>query len=197
MKPLSLSILLFLLTLPSLALAGTYEEADQAYEDGDYEKAKEILIPLAENGHAKAMNLLGLMHSKGKGYPRCRTKACNWYEKAANAGYASGQGNLALCYMEGDGRDKDEEKGLFWHKKAALNGRERSQISLFTYYSDKNNRSEAQKWISMAMASGSTSARVGGWVLGHQNTGAPISVKEVACFYAMNVILQKPWDYCD
>jgi len=197
MKRLVLSALLILLTLPSLALAQTYEDADKAYETGDYEKAKEILLPLAEGGHAKAMDLLGLMYSKGKGYPRDRKVACDWYEKSADAGCTSGQGNLALCYMEGDGRDKDEEKGLFWLKRAAMGGIINSQFYLFTYYDDKNDRKEAQKWLSMSMATGSTFPRVGGWVLGYQNTGAPFSVGDVACVFAMNLIARKPWDYCD
>ncbi|MGE4528065.1 MAG: tetratricopeptide repeat protein [Rhodospirillaceae bacterium] len=198
MKPLRRAALFLALLAPAApAAAQTADDGFKAYDAGDYEKAKAIFLPLAEHGDPKAMNAIGLMYDFGKGYPKNATTACDWYEKAAGIGYLSAQRNLGACYIQGQGRPKSLETGLSWVKRAANSGSVEAQLSLFSYYDDANNKKEAQRWLSMAMSSGSTVARVSGWVLGYKNTGTPISLKEVACFYAMNVIAREPFDYCD
>ena len=56
-----------LMPLAFPANAGTYEEGKAAEQRGDFLTALEIYRTLAEQGHAKSQNRLGLMHLKGRG----------------------------------------------------------------------------------------------------------------------------------
>ncbi|WP_135079241.1 sel1 repeat family protein [Terasakiella sp. SH-1] len=89
-----LFILVILFTLP--AYAQTVEDGYKAYDVGDYETAKSIMLLLAEQGNPKAMNAMGNFYSEGKAFPENAKIACDWYEKAANKEYASAQNNLGL-----------------------------------------------------------------------------------------------------
>jgi len=196
MKRLALSALLILLTLPSLALAQTYEDADKAYETGDYAKAKEILLPLAENGHAKAMNLLGLMHDFGKGYPKDATTACDWYEKAAQAENLAAKYNLSLCFQNADGRKHDLAEALRLQEEAAELGDVGAQVALIQHYGDTD-KEKARYWGERAVKAGSALARAALWGHDISYDGPKATTWDIACSLVMIGIFQKPADYCD
>ena len=50
----------------------------------------------AEQGHADAQHLLGLMYSYGDGVPEDQARAAAWLEKAAEQGHADAQRNLEI-----------------------------------------------------------------------------------------------------
>ena len=111
----------------SVVAAQPGEEAEFAYERGDYTQAARLFSPLAEQGVASAQFYLGLMYEKGRGVRQDHSMALTWFRKAAAQGYAGPQNNLGLLYERGRGVRKDVVRALMWYSLAAtmLNGDER------------------------------------------------------------------------
>ena len=106
--------------------ADSIEEAEFAYDRGEYTQAARLFTPLAEQGVASAQFYLGLMHEKGRGVRQDYPTALTWFRKAAAQGYAGPQNNLGLMYERGRGVRKDVVRALMWYHIAAamLNGDE-------------------------------------------------------------------------
>lgn len=64
------------------AWAGDWEDGYAAYMSGEYETAFELLMPLAEQGNAQAMDMLGIMYSNGEGVAPNYAEATRWSELA-------------------------------------------------------------------------------------------------------------------
>lgn len=112
---------------PESALAAqSLEEAELAYERGDYTQAARLFTPFAEQGVASAQFYLGLMYEKGRGVRQDHSTALTWFLKAAGQGYAGPQNNLGLIYERGRGVRKDVVRALMWYTIAAtmLSGNE-------------------------------------------------------------------------
>jgi hypothetical protein len=75
-----------------------------AYDKGEYQRAYEILKPLALKGDATAQNTLGLLYANGKGVTRNDATAVYWFRQAAGQDHEKAQRNLA--YMVANGRAK-------------------------------------------------------------------------------------------
>ncbi len=103
----------------SVGAAQPLEEAEFAYERGDYTQAARIFSPLAEQGIASAQYYLGLMHEQGRGVRQDHSVALMWFRKAAAQGYAGPQNNLGLIYERGRGVRKDAVRALMWYSMAA------------------------------------------------------------------------------
>lgn len=111
----------------SVVAAQSIEEAEFAYDRGEYTRAARLFSPLAEQGVASAQFHLGLMHEKGQGVRQDHSTALTWFRKAAAQGYAGPQTNLGLIYERGRGVRKDLVRALMWYTLAAamLNGDEK------------------------------------------------------------------------
>jgi TPR repeat protein len=105
-------------SLPSLAAANSLEEAEFAYERGEYTQAARLFSPLAEQGVASAQFYLGLMHEKGRGVRQDNPTALMWFRKAAAQGYVGPQNNLGLMYERGRGVRKDLVRAFMWYHLA-------------------------------------------------------------------------------
>ncbi|MBF0250212.1 MAG: sel1 repeat family protein [Alphaproteobacteria bacterium] len=171
-------------------------EGVTAYDAGVYETAKAILLPLAETGHPKAMNMVGLMYSKGNGYPTNRTMACDWYERSAEAGYVSGQANFATCLYWGDGRPKDVGRSIHWDTKAAEQGYKLSQADLAGYFVDRD-RKQYLYWAQKAAANGSVRAKALMWLNGDRDLVSDLPWTDIVCVMVMIGLLNESGDYCD
>lgn len=154
------SIVLFSLSLfISLpASAATYEEGRAAYLDKDYEKALQILKPLAEKGHAKAQVTLGIMYDFGHGVEKDTARAVEWYEKAAAQGNSVVQHDLGVKYFRGDGIPQNYEKAAAWWRMAADNGVAESQYNLGLMYQRglgfEKDSAQAVIWYAKAASQG-------------------------------------------
>ena len=102
----------------SVVAANSLEEAEFAYERGEYTQAARLFSPLAEQGVASAQFYLGLMHEKGRGVKQDYPTALTWFRKAAAQGYAGPQSNLGLLYERGRGVRKDLVRALMWYHLA-------------------------------------------------------------------------------
>jgi TPR repeat protein len=93
-----------------------------AYEAGDYQAARALWQPLADNYDLAALRNLGHLYRLGQGVEKNPQKARRYYEKAANFGHAPSQTNLALMYFAGEGVKADSAQAMIWLKKAAAQG---------------------------------------------------------------------------
>ena len=99
-----------------------FERGVKAYEAGDYEAARKLWQPLADNYDLAALRNLGHLYRLGLGVTKSGKKARRYYEKAAKLGHAPSQTNLAQMYFSGALIARDSEKAMQWLKKAAAQG---------------------------------------------------------------------------
>ena len=78
--------------------------------------------PLAEQGHAEAQYILGVMYSRGLGVPKDDREAVSWIRLAAEQGLAGAQVNLGIRYSTGDGVPKDYVQAYAWLNLAGAQG---------------------------------------------------------------------------
>jgi TPR repeat protein len=157
------------------ALAGSYDDAMTAYDNGDYATALKLLRPMAERGDTNAQYSIGRMYVKGQGVPKDDAEAVKWFRKAneqskALKAYNSGdfalafktfqplaaQGQvmaayiLGLMYANGQGVTENYVEALKWLQKAAEQGEAKAQFSVGVIYSKgfgvPQNYAEAFKW---------------------------------------------------
>ncbi len=96
-----------------------YQRGDAAYQRGDYATAIRELRPLAEQGHANAQIILGLMYDNGRGVPQDYAKALRWWRKAAEQGNAKAQSKLGFMYRNGLGVPQDYVQAHMWYNLVA------------------------------------------------------------------------------
>jgi TPR repeat protein len=171
-------------------------EGEAAYDAGDYVRAKAILLPLSEKGHAKAENMIGLMHTWGYGEEISLEKGCDWFERAAERGYVSAQFNLSACYFHGEGRPQNNRLGLKWSEKAANQDSKFAQADLAAYFVDRD-RKKYLYWAQKAAANGSVKTKALMWGHGEGLLVPDFTVLDFACLVVMVGWLDKPDDYCD
>ncbi len=127
---------------PVLALAGvnqamaepSFDEAQTAYEQKDFDAAYRMLSALAVDGNPDAQNLLGVMYENSDGVALDFAKAAAWYERAARQGHAEAQLNLGVLFENGEGVPRSQERAAYWYSKAAENGLLLAQYTLGLMY---------------------------------------------------------------
>lgn len=128
-------LLAALLCYPLSGLGQDYEAGKQAYLDKDYERAHEILKPLAEQGNSDAQVTLGLMYDYGHGVERDPAHAIEWYTRAAEQGMPLIQHDLGVKYFQGqNGIPQDYQAAAKWWEQAANAGLADSQFNLGLMY---------------------------------------------------------------
>ena len=118
----------------STARAGPWEQAEQAYDNGDYEQAIRLWRQMANQKDPRAQNQLGEMYSKGRGVRRDFSQAEFWFERSAHQGYSDAQYNLASLHRSGRGVRKDPKKAAKWFLEAAKQGHIKAQYNLGVMY---------------------------------------------------------------
>ncbi len=73
----------------------------QAFSDGEYGKALLLLKPLADEGIAEAIGMLGIAYQRGAGVDVDAEKAIELLEKAVDMGDAVAAYNLGVLYQNG------------------------------------------------------------------------------------------------
>ena len=77
---------------------------------------------LADQGHADAQYLLGLMYANGEGVPENDAEAVKWFRKAADQGHAAAQFNLGYMYATGEGVPENNIRAYVWLSMAKTQG---------------------------------------------------------------------------
>ncbi len=147
--------LILCFVFPVLSYADQLEDAKTTIQNEDFEKAFELLGPLAEENHAEAQFLLGSLYINGQGVEKNDTKGLSWIMKAARQGYdkarlrafgiyleLAGQGDASAMYnlgymcLHGWAGEQDIDAGIGWLESAAKNGHVRSAKILSGIYAD-------------------------------------------------------------
>ena len=100
---------LMLLTAPVLFMTGccskkvSLEEANKAYQSGDFARAAEIFSPAAEKGDPEAQVNMAFMYYCGMHVEKNHKLAADWYLKAARQNNSNAQFSLGTMYENGEG----------------------------------------------------------------------------------------------
>ena len=116
---------------PSL---GTVADGEMAFDQGKYDRARAILLPLAAAGDPVAQFYIGKMYAEGRGIEKDEVQGVKWYRKSAEQGYAKAENNLGVMYEYGTGVAKDEDEAARWYRKAADQGFPQAQTNLGGLY---------------------------------------------------------------
>jgi len=124
-------ILFFLLFILSTSIhAASYEEGKQAYLTKDYDRALEILKPLAEEGDSQAQITMGLMYDYGHGVEKNQAESIKWYLMAAEQGVPLVQHDIGVKYFQGQGVEQNYLEATKWWELSANAGIADSQFNL-------------------------------------------------------------------
>lgn len=91
-------------------------------EQGKYQQAYELFLPLAKNGDANAQNHLGIIYYLGLLGEHDMEKAFFWYEKAAVQKHADAQLNLGRMIEANADKPGDYMKAYMWFYASKKNG---------------------------------------------------------------------------
>lgn len=116
------------------ASAASLNEAEVAFQKGNYPVALEIWTKMAEEGSASALSGIGILLLTGNGVSKDEPKARDYLRRAAALGDSRGQSALGLALYNGWGGTRDEAEGVKWMHKAAEQGRHQAQHNLAQAY---------------------------------------------------------------
>jgi TonB family protein len=97
-------------------------KAGDAYGQGDFASAFQILKAAADGGEAYAQSKLGGLYEEGAGIPQDISLAARLYRASADVGIAEAQFRLGRLYCEGLGVDQDIAQCRDWMRKAGAQG---------------------------------------------------------------------------
>lgn len=124
---------LLLLSIAACSDSGTAARA--AYDNGEYEKALDLWMPLADDGDAEAQFGVAYLYDEGLGVPQDGVEAIRWYRLAADQGHLKSQFNLGTLYQSGR-KDvpADPGRAADWYRMAAKQGHPKAQYHLGKLY---------------------------------------------------------------
>ena len=120
-RPLFAVMLCWLALLGGATGAGPFDDAVAAYDQGQFDKAFALWLPLAQQGNAAAQFNLAALYEKGSGVAMDRAEAARWYLAAAKQGDLDAQMKIAALYDEGSGVAKDADSARKWYQAALGN----------------------------------------------------------------------------
>ena len=151
-------ILLLWFVVTALPAWGNFLAGEEAYLQGDFERALEVWRPLAGRGNAEAQNMLGYMYRYGQGVTQNFEQAHHWYRLAADQGHVRAQNNLGAMYRQGLGVQQNYQEALRWFRRSAEQGNGGAQNHLGLMYFEgegiEKNVVEAYKWAYLSAQQG-------------------------------------------
>lgn len=111
-----------------------YKEGREAYDKKDFPTAWKELEPLAKQGNADAMYLVGSMYHMGMGTSPSYKDAAEWYRKSADAGKPDAVFTMGVVYEGGIGVPRNGKESFAWYKKSADRGFYPGQLKVANMY---------------------------------------------------------------
>jgi TPR repeat protein len=93
-----------------------------ANDRGNSGAARQLLLPLAQQGDAASQFQLSLLYANGKGGAVNVEESLRWLRSAATKGYGAAQSNLGAAYSRGQGVPQDYVRAVAWFSLAVANG---------------------------------------------------------------------------
>ncbi|WP_169577696.1 SEL1-like repeat protein [Sinimarinibacterium sp. CAU 1509] len=149
----------FLLAFLMPAYAGDgYADGVAAFRQGDYAKAYQIWLPMADSGDARAQFSVGTLMARGQGVEKNELLAVAWFLRSAEQRYALAQYSLGVMRDEGIGIPRDDAEARRWYALAAEQGNASAQANLCQMYAsgeggDKE-PAKAMDWCKKSAATG-------------------------------------------
>lgn len=106
----------------NISLAEDAKKGLQFAVKGDYRKAVDIWLPLAEEGDAEAQYYMGVVYKDGLGVEINYDEFRYWTSRSAFQGSPSAMFNLGTMYEYSLGVDEDKNKAFLWYSRAAQEG---------------------------------------------------------------------------
>jgi len=99
------------------------ENARDAMESNQFDKAMQMLRPAANAGNADAEELIGIMYAMGLGVTQDDRRAFEWYLRSAMKGHAGAQSGVGWYYEVGRGLPSiDLVRAYMWYTLSAIGG---------------------------------------------------------------------------
>jgi TPR repeat protein len=125
---------------------------------GADDEAINLFRKAAAEGHAGAMNNLGLAYERGAGVRKDMGEAARWYQRSADAGNSAAMHRLGVAFKNGDGVLMNMNQALRWFRKSADAGNPIGMMDLGRAYAEgwgmALNPVEAAKWFHKAADAG-------------------------------------------
>jgi TPR repeat protein len=153
------ALLLTLVLLLPCAGAETVEQGLAAFQREDFAGARDIWLPLAEQGDARAAYYMSLLYGQGKGVSRNKALAMEFLAAAARGGHPGAQFNLGNHYNQGLWVEERPERAAHWWRLAGAQDMVRAQHNLASlYYLGRGvgqDMEQARHWYARAAENGS------------------------------------------
>lgn len=95
------------------------KEAFELFESEQYEKGLYLILPLVEQGNAKALGMLGLAYQVGLGVELDGPLAVKYLQQAAELGDSTSAHNLGTIFVTGlPGVKSDAQKAKYFYDLA-------------------------------------------------------------------------------
>jgi TPR repeat protein len=99
-KAIAAAVLTMAVFVEPIASAAPINDAQTAYDNGDYATAFKLYKPLAEQGNARARRMLASLYGFGGGTHMSVSESIKWYRSAAELKDNISMSNLGYFYRE-------------------------------------------------------------------------------------------------
>ncbi len=137
------ALLLVLATMFNPARAD-FDVGLEAYTVGDFDKAAQQWMPLAEAGDKAAQYHIGLLYEEGQSLEQNYDLARYWYLRAATAGFTDAYFALGEMYAKGRGTVPDRSLAYHWYSMAADQNHSRAKEIVGRYAPKLSNEQMAE-----------------------------------------------------
>ena len=147
------------------------------------------LAVLANTGHAKAQEVLGLAYLDGDGIAVNEAEGAKWLQRAAARGEAVAAWRLGTLYERGHGVAADPVKAAQWYAVAAKAGNRKAMHNLAVAYAQgagvRKDLALAAQWFTRAANLGLADSQFNLAVLYERGLGVPQSLEQAYKWYAI------------
>jgi hypothetical protein len=153
------------------------QEAKEAYDSGDYTKARELFQAEADKGDPEAKHFMASLYYQGHGVEKDSAKALALLKEAAGDDYVLSIATLGAMYLEGDIVNQDYQEAFDYFLRAAKLGHLHSIYKVGQFYLNgagvKQSNEKAAYWFEEAAIQGHLQAQHAYGLLLAQGTGVP------------------------
>ena len=141
------------------------------YDQQAFASALAPLQAAAEQDHAEAMTLVGVLYAEDLGAAKDDKIALSWFRRAAAAGDATAAHNAGIMLESGRGTEKDLAEAFKWYQQAAERGNRNSMFEVGRFHEFGNaglsvDHAKALEWYRKAADLGLPVAlRAVGWAI--------------------------------
>jgi len=154
------------------------EEARDAYDSGDYIKARELFQAAADQGDPEAKHYMASLYYQGHGVKKDHAKALALLKEAAGDDYVLSIATLGAMYLEGDFVDQDYQEAFAYFLRAAKLDHLHSIYKVSQFYLNgagvAQSYDKAAYWFKEAAIQGHLQAQHAYALLFAQGNGVPL-----------------------